>query len=136
MTEKNALNSRTLTASINRSQLDVYHFVSDLKNMPVWATSFAKSIQQEDGIWTLQTDLGPLQIRIVPQNPFGILDHYVSPTPGVDVYVPMRVVPSGGGSEMIFTLFQQMGMSDEQFENDLRMVRQDLDTLKRVMENF
>ena len=50
-------------------------------------------------------------IRIAQKNDFGILDHTMIPTPGVEVFVSMRVVPNGSGSEVIFTLFQQPGMS-------------------------
>lgn len=65
---------------------------------------------------------------------WGVLDHWVTPAPGVEVYVPMRVVANGEGSEVIFTLFQQPGMTDEQFAADARLVEQDLATLKKVLE--
>ena len=57
------------------------------------------------------------------------------PARGVEVFVPMRVVPNGNGSEVIFTLFQHSGMSDENFAKDQGMVEQDLATLKSVMES-
>lgn len=47
---------------------------------------------------------------------------------------PMRVVPNGGGSEVIFTMAQAAEMSDEDFANDVGMVERDLGTLKRVLE--
>jgi len=46
----------------------------------------------------------------------------------------MRVVPNGSGSEVIFTLFQLAGMSDEKCAEDIRWVEQDLKTLKRILE--
>ena len=73
-------------------------------------------------------------IRIAPKNEFGILDHTVTPAPGVEVFVPMRVVPNGSGSEVIFTLFQQPGMSDEDFARDQGMVVEDLASMKKVIE--
>ena len=76
-----------------------------------------------------------MKIRIAPKNDCGILDHTVIPAPGMEVFVPMRVVPNGEGSEVIFTLFQQPGMSDENFAKDQGMVKQDLATLKQVMES-
>ena len=47
----------------------------------------------------------------------------------------MRVVPNGQGSEVIFTVFQQPGMSDERLAVDIRLVKQDLGELKRLMES-
>jgi len=48
--------------------------------------------------------------------------------------VPMRAVPNGEGSEIIFTLFKQPGMTEKQFHKDQGMVEQDLATLKQVLE--
>ena len=46
----------------------------------------------------------------------------------------MRVVPAGTGSLVTFTLFQQEGMSDAEFERDAGMVESDLQALNRVVE--
>jgi hypothetical protein len=43
-------------------------------------------------------------------------------------------VPNGSGSEVLFTVFRQPGMSDENFAKDTAMVEQDLQTLKLVLE--
>ena len=91
-------------------------------------------VKKSDGEWIIETPQGPMGIRIAPKNDFGILDHTVIPTPGMEVFVPMRVVPNASGSEVVFTLFQQSGMSDEDFARDQGMVEQDLATLKQVME--
>lgn len=37
---------------------------------------------------------------------------------GVDVFIPMRVVQNGNGSEMIFTVFQTTDMSEEKFAEE------------------
>jgi hypothetical protein len=36
-----------------------------------------------------------------------VLDHTVVLPDGTEVYVPMRVVPNGGGSEVMLVLFRQ-----------------------------
>jgi hypothetical protein len=126
--------SRTLSISINCHPDRGYDFVSDLENLPVWASTFCKSIEKSDGEWMAVTPQGQVKIRISEKNHFGVLDHYISPVPGVEVYVPMRVVPSGSGSEMIFTLFRLPDMSEEQYAEDAKLVEQDLQTLKDVLE--
>jgi hypothetical protein len=75
-----------------------------------------------------------MNLRFVEHNDLGVLDHYVSPAPGVEAYVPMRVLPNGSGSEVLFTLFQLPGMSDEKYAEDAGLVTRDLQTLKRVLE--
>jgi len=73
-------------------------------------------------------------LRFVESNHLGVLDHYVSPARGAEVYVPMRGLPNGSGSDVLFTLFQLPGMSDKKFAEDAGFVTRDLETLKRVLE--
>ncbi len=128
------LNSRTLSVAIGADPSTVYAFVANLENLPKWAMAFCRSIKRSDGAWIAQTPQGPVTIRIASRNELGVLDHYVSPAPGMEVYVPMRVVPSGSGSEVLFTLFRRHEMTDAQYAEDQRLVEQDLATLKRVLE--
>ena len=65
----------------------------------------------------------------------GVLDHVVSVSPELDVYVPMRVVSNGQGSEVLFTLFRPADVGEVQFQTDLRMVQADLNQLKAIMES-
>ena len=129
------LNARTLTMSIDRPPADVYAFVTDLENLPRWATSFVRSVHKTRDGWIAETTEGPMGFEYVPRNAFGVLDHVVRPAPGVEVHVPMRVVPNGGGSEVIFTLIQFPGMPPDKFARDIDMVQRDLATLKRVLES-
>jgi hypothetical protein len=70
----------------------------------------------------------------VPENEFGVLDHYARLPGGREVPNPMRVVPNGAGCEVIFTLFRRPGMSDQQFARDARTVDADLRKLRTVLE--
>lgn len=129
------MKSRTINISINRDSKIVYEFVLNLANLPKWAKTFCRSIQKVNDEWIIETPQGPVKIRITGRNDFGILDHYVSPAQSAEVFVPMRVVSNGSGSEVIFTVFQQSGMSDENYAKDILLVEQDLRTLKSILEN-
>jgi len=126
--------SRTLTVSISRPPAEVYHFASNPENFPDWAQSFCESIDRQEGDWILATRDGQMKIRFIEENPYGLLDHYVTVAPGREIHVPMRVVPNGAGAEVIFTLYQMPGMSDAKFDEDAGMVERDLQSLKRVLE--
>lgn len=128
------LQSKTLTVSIESQPKDVYGFVSDPGNLPKWATAFCQSVRRSDGEWIVDTPDGPMKVRFVEYNEFGVLDHYVSPMPGVEILIPMRVVSNGSGSEVIFTLLRSPNMSAEQFAEDVRLVEHDLRTLKGTLE--
>ncbi|GEM_PF-2235150 len=128
--------SRTLTVTIACTPTKVYGFVSNLANLPKWAKTFAKSVRKSKGAWKIETPQGPAGIRMAKKNTFGILDHHVEPKGAPELLVPMRVVPNARGSEVIFTLFQMPGMSEENFERDIHMVEKDLQSLKEALEKL
>jgi hypothetical protein len=63
-----------------------------------------------------------------------VLDHDVD-LPGGTVHNPMRVIPNGAGSEVLFTLIQLPGVSDAQFQQDMDTVRADLNKLRTLLEH-
>jgi len=130
------LESRTLTIAIAREAETVYQFISNPANLPRWATAFCKSIRQAGADWVMQTSGGEMKVRFVPPNDFRVADHFVSPAPGVEIYVPMRVLPNGSGCEVVFTLFRSPEMTPEKFREDIGLVEQDLQTLKAGLEKF
>jgi len=126
--------SRTLSVSIECHPRKVYAFVSDPENLPRWPTAFCKSVRKANAEWIVNTPQGPMKVRFVEKNDFGVLDHYVNPAPGVEVYVPMRVLSNGSGSEVIFTLFRLPDKSGEKYAEDVGLVERDLRTLKDMLE--
>jgi hypothetical protein len=126
---------RNLSVSINRDVRDVYSFVCVPENFPRWASGLGKSLKRVNGEWVAETPGGPVQVRFTERNEFGILDHWVSPKPGLQIYIPMRVIPNGSGCELIFVLFRLPDMSDEQFAADAEWVMRDLNSLKNLLES-
>ena len=127
--------SRNLSVSINRDAKDVYNFVSVPENFLRWASGLGKSLMKVNGEWVAETPEGPVKVRFTERNEFGVLDHWVSSKPGLRIYIPMRVIPNGSGSELIFTLFRLPDMSDEKFAADAEWVMRDLTSLKNLLES-
>jgi uncharacterized protein YndB with AHSA1/START domain len=126
--------SRTVSISIRRRPEDVYEYLADPANFPQWSV-FIKDIRKEGNEWIATTPDSTVRIRFTPRNDFRILDHYVTVSPQIQVYVPMRVLANPeNDSEVIFTVFRLPGMNDEQYKNDIAMVLTDLTALKRVLE--
>jgi hypothetical protein len=75
-------------------------------------TPFFKSVNRQGAAWGLETPQGSVAIR----------------------FVPLRVVATGKGCEVLFTLFRLPDMSEPQFE-DSAVVRRDLQALKQLMES-
>jgi hypothetical protein len=128
------MNSRTITCSIDRPPATVHEFASNPQNLPLWVQSFCLSVRKSGRDWLMETPTGCVGIRFVAVNDFGILDHIVMLPNGQSILNPMRVVANGNGSEVMFTLFQLSGMSDEQFAKDAEMVEADLRSLKTALE--
>lgn len=128
------MKAKTLSVFIAVPPAVVYAFAADPVNLPAWVPSFCRSVSLRDGRWLVQSPAGPAEFAFVEANPYGVLDHTITFGSGMRLTNPMRVVPNGEGSELLFTLFQRPGMSDQQFEQDAVEVRRDLETLRRLLE--
>src|SRR3990170_1580435 len=125
-----------LSIYIARRPSEVYDFASDPKNLPRWAAGLARSEVRKDGDeWIADAPFGRVRVRFVQRNSLGVMDHDVTLESGVTIHNPMRVVPHGDGSEFVFTLIRQPGMSDARFIEDKAAVENDLRTLKDVLES-
>jgi hypothetical protein len=129
--------ARTISVSIDRAAHAVYAFAANPANLPRWASGLSglgTTIAQVGDVWVAQTPEGPVTIRFATPNPFGVLDHWVRPATGGEVYAPMRVIPNGAGSHLQFILFRLPAMSDDQFAADAALVERDLLALKALLE--
>lgn len=79
--------------------------------------------------------MGQVTFAFAPHNEYGVLEHAETLPSGETVHNPMRVIADGSRCEVIFTIRRQQGMSDEEFERDVATVGNDLETLKRVLED-
>ncbi len=131
---KTKLDVRHIRVSIHRPAHEVYEFASNPENLPKWATGLGGSIEKVKGEWTADTPMGKAKIRFADKNQFGILDHDVILESGVTFHNPMRVLPNGRSSEVIFTLFRQSDVSDDKFLKDAKWVEKDLTILRDLLE--
>ncbi|TWI87912.1 SRPBCC family protein [Chitinophaga japonensis] len=128
--------AKTLSTSINRSAEATYAFVSNPEHFSQWAAGLGASLQPtaEKNTWQVTTPEGLAKVRFVEKNQFGVVDHYVSLSTGVEVYVPLRVLANNQGSEVMLTVFRLPGMTDDEFKRDTDAVQKDLHTLKGLLE--
>jgi len=146
--------ARTVSVSVGRSPDAVYRYLADPHHLPEWAPGFATSVHKETSVqqkparassghrdgaahkerWIVETADGAFAIAFAPHNRFGVVDHRVTSDDGLDAINPMRVIANSDGAEVLFTLFQPAGATDDEFQRDLAVVESDLQTLKRVLE--
>jgi len=125
---------RKIRIAVNRPAAEAYDFLSAPENFPKWASGLAGSLRKSGEDWIAETPEGRATVRFSERNAYGVLDHAVTLPHGATVYVPLRVVPSGGGCELVLTLFRQPDMSDEKFATDAEWVMRDLGAAKRILE--
>lgn len=133
------LNSRHLSVWIHAAPEVVYAVAADPRQMPRWAAGLAAGdLRRTADGWTADSPMGPVGIEFAPANQFGVIDHVVRLPSGEAVYNPLRVVPAGVDEqccEVVFTLRQRPGMTDEEFAADAAAVAADLEALRRLIED-
>ena len=134
-TQGELLEVRNLSVSIRRSPADVYAFITNGENVPRWAAGLGTRIRRLDGEWLAEGPIGSVRVRFTPPNDLGVADHDVTLPTGVTIHNPLRVVPNGSGSTVIFTLLRQPGVTTRQFNRDAKTVQTDLETLKHILEH-
>ncbi|MER7535661.1 SRPBCC family protein [Streptomyces sp. NPDC097704] len=128
--------SRHVSISIDRSVADVYAYASDPVNLPAWAHGLGKTIEKVGDEWVADSSpLGRVTVSFVPRNDLGVLDHDVTLPSGQTFHNPVRVIATETGSEVVFTLLRQPGVSDAAFERDADTVAADLARLKGLLES-
>ena len=119
---------------IQRPWQEVYRFAAQPENLSAWATGLGRGIRRVQDDWVADGPEGPIRIRFCEANDHGVLDHWVYPDDDNEIYIPMRVIANGNAAELMFTLFRQPGISDEQFAEDEAWVLRDLANLKSLLE--
>jgi len=125
--------SRHISERIDRPVDEAY--ASDPANLPEWAPGLGSAVENVEGRWYVQTQMGRVGVAFVEPNPYGLLDHEVTLPSGEVIYNPMRLIPDGNGCEAVFTLRRSPSMSDEDFDRDAAAVAADLARLKRILES-
>lgn len=125
---------RNISVSIRRSPPDVYAFIINGENIPRWAKGLGTKIRRVDDEWIADGPIGAVRVRFTPPNDLGVADHDVVLPSGETVHNPIRVVPNGTGSTVIFTLLRRPALSEREFEEDAQVVERDLVSLKALLE--
>src|SRR5262249_4703607 len=112
-----------------------YAFASNGENLPRWASGLGQTVHSDGGAWIADGPLGRMTIRFAGPNELGVLDHDVTLASGSTVHNPMRVVPNGSGSTVIFTLLRLPGVSEKKLEDDAKWVEHDLTVLRDLLES-
>lgn len=128
------LSSHTLSVAIPRNWVDLYETIWKPEFFSKWASGLSQTPLEPDGnCWRGTGPMGAVKVRFTEHNPFCIMDHYVNTGLSKEVFVPMRIVANGAGSQLLITLFRQPLLSDERYAQELERVKNDLQTLRNLL---
>ena len=123
--------NRTVTAVLDAPREDVFAFLSNLDNQPLWATDFARELKYEDGQAKIVNGLGEFYFTIDADPTTGIIDMRAGPSENEMTLFPTRVVALGPTrSAYSFTMFKAPGMPDALFESQYQSLQREFDNIR------
>jgi hypothetical protein len=123
---------RTVTAVLPAPKEQVFDYLSQIENLPKWATEFARELRIEGGRAKVVNGLGEFDFAIDADEDTGVIDMYAGPSPDALALFPTRVVAlPDGSSAYIFTMFQAPGMPDELFESQYKSLLREFENIRR-----
>jgi hypothetical protein len=126
--------SETVTTVLPVSRQRVFDYMSEVRNLPEWATEFARELREEDGEYKVVNGLGEFVFEIRADKQSGVIDMYAGPTREEMAVFPTRAVSlPDGRTSYSFTMFQLPGMPDDLFEAQHASLRREFDNLERIL---
>ena len=123
--------NRTVTAVLGAPREEVFAFLSNVDNLPQWATEFARELKYKDGKAKVVNGLGELYFAIDADPNTGVIDMYAGPSETEMALFPTRVVALGPRrSAYSFTMFKAPGMPDELFESQHQSLQREFDNIR------
>ena len=129
-------NTRVATIYVDRPFAKVLGFLGNPVHFPEWAGLPGSTVEHIVGSdWLVEVPSGQLVLRVSPKNDFGILDYAIFPPEAEGGPVnSARLVPNDDGCDLILLMYQNPGISDEQFQSDVVWMESDLQRMKALLE--
>ena len=126
------MKSRTVITVLPAPKAQVFGYLSEIENLPLWATDFARELKVVDGRHKVVNGLGEFFFRIEADERTGVIDMLAGPTEAEMALFPTRVVElPDGRSAFTFTMFQAPRSSDELFESQHASLLHEFENIER-----
>ena len=126
------MSTRTVTAVLDAPKEHVFDYLSEVANLPKWASEFARELKYEDGKAKVVNGLGEFHVSIDADRTTGVIDMYAGPTESELALFPTRVVAlPTGGSAFSFTMFQGTETPNELFESQYQSLLREFENIER-----
>lgn len=126
------MNSVTETCVVNVPRDTVFEFLSNIENIPKWATKFVKKLTLVDDKYMALTPIGDVFIRLDVDKKAGLVDIYAGPTEDNMTPAYMRIISLPNNSTAVmFTFFQYDSTPDAIWKIFCEWIKIEVDNIKR-----
>lgn len=124
----------TQTEHFNVPPEKLYKFLSDIENLPKWATTYVKSLRKDGNDYKVMTPEGEVFQMFDCDESKGTIDMYGGPTKDQTWRWPSRVTSDNmGGSTYSFTCIQMPGQADDAFDGQCRALAEEFKNIRRLV---
>jgi hypothetical protein len=128
------MRSETVTTVLPVSRERVFAYMSDIRNLPEWATEFARELREQDGEYRVVNNLGEFVFEMHADERTGVIDMYAGPSRDELTVFPTRAVAlPDGRTSYSFTMFQAPGMPDELFESQHASLKREFENIEAIL---
>jgi hypothetical protein len=121
------MRSRTVTTVLPAPKREVFAYISEIQNLPEWATEFARELRRDDDGYIVVNNLGEFRFEIRADEPTGVIDMLAGPSADEMAVFPTRAVElPDGRTSYSFTMFQGPEMSDPLFEGQYESLKREI----------
>ena len=127
------MRSQTVTTILPAPRDAVFNYMSDVEQLPEWATEFARELKRAGADYKVVNGLGEFYFEIRSDPETGVIDMFVGPTKEQMAVFPTRAIAlPDGRTAYSFTMFQGPEMSDELFDAQHQSLKREFANIERV----
>lgn len=129
------MRSRTVTTVLRAPAQEVFAYMSEIENLPEWATEFARELHRDEAGYKVVNNLGEFRFEIRADESTGVIDMFAGPTTEEMAVFPTRAVElADGRTAYSFTMFQGPGMPDDLFDGQYQSLKREFANIEARFE--
>ena len=126
------MRNATVTAVLDAPEREVFDYMADIRNLPEWATEFARELRREGDDYKVRNGLGEFYFAIRAEPSSGVIDMFAGPSKEAMAVFPTRTISlPDGRTAFSFTMFQGPDMPDELFESQYESLKREFANIER-----
>ena len=130
------MRSETVTSVVDASYRRVFDYMSNISNLPEWATEFARELCEDEDGYRVINNLGEFVFEIRADERTGVIDMYAGPTHDQLAIFPTRAVGlPDGRTSYSFTMFQSPDMPDEVFDSQYESLKREFENIEAILSD-